>query len=115
MVSEAKVIYVECVYYVAVVRLHVNPLKKKVVTVFNLSGSEPTHVEKKEPMGWEDSAKVSAVLMAAQIFMVFLPIHAWGNIEYGVAQFLFDLFCFSGKSFFANFIVLSGLSRFASQ
>ena len=88
--------------------MHINPLKLKTVMVPN----EGTGEMKKEdrPMSWEDAAKVSAILMLAQIFIVFLPGHDFSEVANNLNQCIFELVIFSGQTFFANFIALTGLS-----
>jgi len=91
--------------------LHINPLKRKVVLVTNDESGGT--VEKEEPMSWVDAAKVSLVIMLAQIFMVWLPRHQWPITCW--EAFCFDLLCFAGQAFFATFIALTGLSRIATR
>jgi len=91
-----------------VANLHINPLKLRKVMVAN-EGSG-TDVEIEESMSWEDAAKVSAVLMVAQIFIVFLPGRIYSDLMNNLTQHIFELFVFAGQTFFSNFIVLTGLS-----
>ena len=93
--------------------IHINPLKKRIVLVKNPNSEE--YITKKEPMSWEDAAKISLVIMLAHIFMTFLTLYDWGRIVNNPEAFLFDLFKFAGTMFFGTFIVLTGLSRYFSK
>lgn len=94
-------------------KLHINPLKRRTVLVANPDSGEME--EKKEPMGWEDAAKVSVVLMLAQVFMAFLPLYGYQTIMECLHCFCYDLLQFCGATFFASFIALTGLSHLASS
>jgi len=98
---------------VVYIGIHVNPLKKRIVLVENPESGD--YVKTEEPMSWEDAAKISLVIMLAQIFMVFLPKYDWSKVSVEFASFLFDLFTFAGGSFFAAFIALTGLARYFSK
>ena len=91
--------------------VQVNPLKKRVVRTLN--NDSGTYTEKEEPMSWSDAARICLVLMAAQIFMVFLPKYVWGGVTADLSSFCFELFVFSGQTFFANFIAMAGLRAVA--
>ena len=93
--------------------LHVNPLKKKIVYVPNESTGGK--VKKEEEMSWEDAAKVSLLLMLAQVFIGFLTLYDWGKVAADPMCFFWDLFKFAGASFFVTFLALTGLSRYASK
>ena len=93
--------------------MHINPLKLKTIMVPNEGTGEMKEEEK--PMSWEDAAKVSAILMLAQIFIVFLPGHNYADIMNNLHQYVFELLIFAGQTFFANFIALTGLSMVTSR
>ena len=72
-------------------------------------------VEKEEAMSWWDAARVSSVLMIAQIFIVFLPGRNFSDFMSNFSQCMFELVVFGGQTFFANFIALAGLSMLSSK
>lgn len=90
-------------------KLHMNPLKLRTVHVMSKDG---TTEEIRKPMSWEDAAKVSLILMIANVFIVFLPRYGWKVISTDPAAFLFELLTFAGQSFIASFIALTGLSAY---
>lgn len=94
-------------------KLHVNPLKKRTVLIANKDSG--TISEKEEPMSIRDAALVSLILTASQLFISFLTIFTWEDIAVDPAAFLYKFVVFLGGTFFGFFLVLSGLSRFASQ
>ena len=93
--------------------LHVNPLKKRIVYVPNESTGG--RIKQEEEMTWEDAAKISLVLMLAQVFIGFLILYDWSRVAADPLCFLWDLFKFAGASFFMTFLALTGLSRYASR
>ena len=94
-------------------KLHINPLKTKTVLVVN-EGSGAMK-EKEESMSIRDAALVSLILTVSQLFISFLTIFSWEDIAVDPATFLYKFMVFMGGTFFGFFLVLSGLSRFASQ
>jgi len=71
--------------------------------------------EKEEPMPIRDAALVSLILTVWQLFVSFLAFFTWTDIVVDPAAFLYKFLVFMGSTFFGFFIILSGLSRFASQ
>lgn len=94
-------------------RLHVNPLKTRTVLVANEDSGGVK--EKEEPMPMRDAALVSLILTVAQLFVSFLTFFTWEDIAVNPEAFLYKFLVFFGSTFFGFFIILSGLSRFASK
>jgi len=92
-------------------RLHVNPLKPRVMMVHNEDSGEMKEVE--EPMPLRDAAFIAAILTIWQIFVVFLIVWDWSTIQADFAAFCFELFVFSGATFMGFLVVLAGLARWA--
>lgn len=61
---------------------------------------------------WREAVTVSMILTAAQIFIAFLTLYDLNRISADPASFAFDLFRFSGASFFGTFVALTGLSKY---
>ena len=66
-------------------------------------------------MSWEYAAKISLILTLAQIFIAFLTLYNWNKVVSDPTSFLFDLFKFSGASFFGTFIAITGLTRYFTE
>jgi len=96
-------------------RLHVNPLNTRTVLVANEDSGSGEMKEKEEPMSMRDAALVSLILTVSQLFVSFLTIFTWEDIAADPAAFLYRFTVFMGGTFFGFFLVLSGLSRFASK
>jgi hypothetical protein len=61
---------------------------------------------------WREAVVVSFILTLAQIFIAFLTLYDLNRIPADPASFAFDLFRFSGASFFGTFVALTGLSKY---
>ena len=94
-------------------KLHVNPLKTRTVLVVN-EGSGAMK-EEEEPMSLRDAALVSLILTVSQLCISFLTLFTWEDIAVDPTAFLYKFMVFMGGTFFGFFLVLSGLSRLASQ
>lgn len=64
---------------------------------------------------WVESAKISLMLTIAQVFIAFLTFYEWNQVISDPLSFLFDLFKFSGASFFGTFITLTELVRYFNK
>jgi hypothetical protein len=62
--------------------------------------------------GWREAAAISLVLAVAQVFIAFLTLYDLTRIAADPASFAFDLFRFSGTSFFSTFVALTGLAKY---
>lgn len=87
-----------------------NPFKPRVYLALN--ETTETEVEKSEPMPWRDAAKLALVVMLLQIFVGFLTLWSWAEICLDAPAFLFELFKFSGATFFVTFGSLIGISHY---
>lgn len=63
-------------------------------------------------MSWSDAAKLALIVMVTQIFVAFLTLWTWEGIIGDVGAFCFELFRFSGTTFFVTFGALIGISRY---
>lgn len=66
-------------------------------------------------MSWANSVKISFILTLAQVFIAFLTLYDWYKIMSDPPSFLFDLFKFSGASFFGTFIAITGLRKYFNR
>ena len=67
------------------------------------------------PMSWEEAAKLSAILGAAQFFTIFLLPYSLTGIREAVGDFCFSAVRFYGVTFFTNFISLTGLTVYTKK
>lgn len=94
-------------------KLHVNPLRKKIVYMVNeVSGST---ARKKAPMSMKDAATVSAILAVAGYFTGFLIGLNYADLTLDPGEFVFNSIRFIGSQFFTYLLVMSGLSRIAKD
>lgn len=93
--------------------LHWNPLEVNFVEAYD--PMKQATVKKKRKMGWADAAKVSAVITVALLFVDFLMGYKTIPASNEVPQFLWSLFVFLGKTFFATFLALTGLAQYAAS
>ena len=87
-----------------------NPFSPRTILVAN-EASE-SEIEEKEPMSWEDAAKLALIITLTQIFVAFLTLWPWDQLIAQPEIFVWDLIRFSGATFLVTFGSLIGISAY---
>lgn len=66
-------------------------------------------------MTYADAAKIAMILTVAGFFTVFLPLYDVARITEETVIFCYNLTIYFGGSFFTQFLLLTGLSKYTAQ